>query len=219
MAVLMRAQQTRDVGGYRKCTRKDLVNPAVRLLQGDQVSEQTTIEFQPFPKIARWSRDIVVSEKIDGTNAGIFISDDLETMKVASRTRWIVPGDDNHGFATWAYEFRDELRELGPGMHWGEWYGKGIQRNYGLTEKRFALFNVARWTEARPACCHVVPTLYRGPMDEQAIFDALTSLANNGSVAAPGFMNPEGIVIWHNAAQQLFKKTLTRDEEPKGMRK
>ena len=77
-------------------------------------------EFIAFPKIARWSREITISEKIDGTNAGVFISDDLETMKFASRTRWIVPGDDNHGFAAWAHEHRDELRELGPGMHWGE---------------------------------------------------------------------------------------------------
>jgi hypothetical protein len=63
-------------------------------------------------------------------------------------------------------EHRDDLLTLGPGRHFGEWWGAGIQRRYGLTEKRFSLFNVTRWGEARPACCHVVPTLYRGPFSD-----------------------------------------------------
>ena len=33
-------------------------------------------EFQPFPKIPRLSREIVITEKIDGTNAQILITDD-----------------------------------------------------------------------------------------------------------------------------------------------
>lgn len=39
-----------------------------------------------------------------------------------------------------------------------------------------------------------------------------------GSVAAPGFMKPEGIVIFHVQGNFGLKKTLEKDEVPKGMR-
>ena len=37
----------------------------------------------------------------------------------------------------------------------------------------------------------------------------------NGSYASPGFMSPEGIVIYHTQANFLFKKTFTKDAEGK----
>lgn len=177
----------------------------------------TIIEFPPMPKIARLSRNCVVTEKIDGTNASIYISDTGEFL-VGSRTRWITPQDDNHGFARWAYEYRSDLMNLGPGHHFGEWWGLGIQRGYGLKEKRFSLFNTARWSDAsiRPACCSVVPVLYEGIFDTQAIWIALDVLRAGGSIAAPNFMKPEGVVIYHEAARQYFKKTIEKDESPKG---
>lgn len=173
-------------------------------------------EFQPFPKIARLSREIIITEKIDGTNASIWIGEDGE-MRCGSRTRWITPTDDNFGFAAWAHEHADELRQLGPGHHFGEWWGAGIQRRYGLTERRFSLFNTARWGDPaqRPACCHVVPVLYQGVFTTQAVADALDSLAHHGSEAAPGFMRPEGVIVYHVAAGVGFKKALEKDDEPK----
>jgi hypothetical protein len=39
-----------------------------------------------------------------------------------------------------------------------------------------------------------------------------------GSKAAPGFMKPEGIVVFHVAGNVGFKKTIEKDEEPKGAR-
>lgn len=87
------------------------------------------IAFQPFAKIASLNREVIATEKIDGTNALIHIADDFETMKVGSRTRWITPGDDHFGFATWVEANRAELLRLGPGQHYGEWWGAGIQRN------------------------------------------------------------------------------------------
>lgn len=181
-----------------------------------------TIEhlFQAFDKIARLNRDVVITEKIDGTNGLIYIADDFETMKVGSRSRWITPEQDNFGFARWAEERRDELvKGLGPGYHYGEWWGAGIQRRYGLTEKRFSLFNVARWgsDSPRPQCCHVVPTIAEGKFTSALVDAAVARLRDHGSVAAPGFMKPEGIVIFHKAAQVLFKVTLEKDEEPKGI--
>jgi len=173
------------------------------------------MEFISFPKVARLSREIVVTEKIDGTNACIAIDED-GNMKFGSRTRWITPQDDNYGFAAWAEKNRDELLTLGPGRHFGEWWGAGIQRSYGLSEKRFSLFNIERWGDSRPACCHVVPILYKGPFGEGAIMDALKALELDGSAAVPGFMRPEGVMIWHSAGRIMFKKTIDKDSEPKG---
>ena len=177
------------------------------------------MDFNQFPKIARLSREIVITEKIDGTNAQIFITEDNE-IHFGSRTRWITPQDDNFGFAKWGLDHQDELRELGPGRHFGEWWGQGIQRKYGLSERRFSLFNVSRWnTENIPKCCRVVPTLYKGPFSEEEIMGCLAILKHMGSKAEPGWMNPEGIVIYHTAAGIYLKKTLENDEEPKSRRK
>lgn len=171
-------------------------------------------DFIDFPKMPRLSREIIITEKLDGTNAQVFIGED-GSIRAGSRTRWITPEDDNFGFAAWVRDNADSLRELGPGRHFGEWWGAGIQRRYGLTEKRFSLFNVGRWSETRPACCHVVPTLYRGPFDTAAVDQVLEVLRLDGSVAAPGFMKPEGVIVFHVAGNFGFKKTLERDELPK----
>ena len=98
------------------------------------------------------------------------------------------------------------------------WWGSGIQRGYGLLkgEKRWSLFNVKRWAENRPACCHVVPELWRGIFDTFHIEMALSGLKNLGSQAAPGFMKPEGVVVYHVAGNIMFKKTIEKDDEPKG---
>ncbi len=172
--------------------------------------------FEPFQKIARLSRDCVITEKLDGTNASVYIGED-GTFLAGSRTRWITPEDDNFGFARWANEHRDELLLLGHGHHFGEWWGAGVQRGYGLKEKRFSLFNTHRWSDpaTRPACCSVVPVVYSGPFTTFYATEALLRLEKEGSLAAPGFMDPEGIIVYHEAAKQLFKKTIKGDEEGK----
>jgi hypothetical protein len=173
-------------------------------------------DFEGFQKIARFYRHVVITEKIDGTNAQIFVGED-GTVRAGSRTRWITPDDDNYGFARWVAEHADDLRNLGPGRHFGEWWGRGIQRNYSQPGKRFSLFNVARWGDERPACCDVVPTLFSGTFTTGCVPSALAQLRKGGSVAAPGFTRPEGIVIWHDASRQLFKVTLEKDEAPKSV--
>jgi hypothetical protein len=175
------------------------------------------IDFVEFPKMARLTREIIITEKIDGTNAQICITEDGEFL-VGSRTRWITPEDDNHGFAKWAHKNKDELLKLGVGHHFGEWWGQGIQRGYGLKEKRFSLFNVERWSDdaVRPKCCHVVPLLWRGIIDLNVVDNLLDGMREGGSVAAPGFMNPEGVVVFHVAANHGFKKTLDNNDGHKG---
>jgi hypothetical protein len=177
----------------------------------------TDIPFEPFAKIYRWSREIIITEKIDGTNSQVYVGEDGE-VRAGSRNRWLTPDDDNFGLSAWARDHAEELRGLGPGRHFGEWWGQGIQRGYGLAERRFSLFNVSRWGESRPACCHVVPVIRRGILTDGEVQAALDRLRVGGSLAAPGFMRPEGIVIFHTASGYLFKKTLERDEEPKGKR-
>jgi hypothetical protein len=179
--------------------------------------------FEGFPSIARLSREIVVTEKIDGTNAQICI-DDAGAVRAGSRNRWIdLDGGEHFGFGSWVKAHRDELiAGLGVGRHFGEWWGKGVnRRGYGIEPKRFSLFNVSRWqgstgraTEGAappPACCDAVPVLYQGPFDTAAIDIVLAALAAGGSVAAPGFAQPEGIVVFHAKSGVYFKKTIGDD--------
>jgi hypothetical protein len=213
-------------------------------------------EFKPFPKMPRLSRECIITEKIDGTNASILITEIAEeragmipvhkevaiigrlAIYVGSRTRWITPDDDNFGFAAWVFKNAEAIANLGVGHHFGEWWGSGIQRGYGLTngEKRFSLFNVARWTlhgtepqqiptadprimkmqDVLPACCGLVPVLYQGMFDTEIAEDMIWRLRVEGSKAAPGYKNPEGIVVFHVAGNFGFKKTIEKDEEPKG---
>ncbi len=167
--------------------------------------------FVPFPKIPRLKGGVIVTEKIDGTNALVHVSAD-GVVRAGSRSRWITPEDDNYGFARFVAE-HPELVELGPGYHYGEWWGSGIQRGYGLTggEKRFSLFNTSRWNNNHqpPACCSVVPTLGGGEWSEIEVFTS--RLMTNGSVAAPGFMRPEGVVVYHPQSRSSFKIILSGD--------
>ena len=221
----------------------------------------TKMNFREFTKIPRLRRECVVTEKIDGTNASVFIEqraalqyEDIDNpsmpwlskdtngcvVAVGSRTRWILPGKtDNYGFAGWVHAHLEELvTKLGPGHHFGEWWGSGCQRAYGLAkgEKRFSLFNTSRWTsefnnidlqkwseEDRTKstrcieipCCYVTPVLARGVFSTVTVEDILFALALNGSYAAPGFMKPEGVVVYHTASEQYFKQTIVADETPK----
>ena len=201
------------------------------------------MKFTEFPKMPRSSREIVITEKIDGTNASIFIQNlDLEdlssneeiiavkegfSMRAGSRTRWITPQDDNYGFANWVKQNSDELFKLGEGHHFGEWWGSGIQIGYGLPkgEKRFSLFNTSRWVkenpsekqEIVPSIVNIVPELYRGSFNTTHIDFVLKSLELEGSKAAPGFMKPEGIIVYHLAGNVGFKKTIKKDEIPKSL--
>lgn len=178
------------------------------------------IDFVEFNKIPRLSRMCTITEKLDGTNAQIKITEDGQFL-IGSRSRWITPEDDNYGFARWAMENKDELLKLGVGSHFGEWWGQGIQRNYSQTKKIFSLFNTKKWTNdsIRPICCGVVPILYEGIFSSEACEKVIQDLSLFGSFAAKGFMKPEGIIIYHHAANIYFKKTLDKDEEYKGKQK
>lgn len=175
--------------------------------------------FVGWPKIARLFRECVITEKIDGTNAAVGILEDGR-IYAQSRKRIITPDSDNFGFATWVAENAGTLLDdLGPGLHFGEWWGRGIQRGYGLDERRFSLFNTTRWSDAEfyTPNLSMVPVLYSGQFSTFAVEEAIHDLVMEGSAAAIGWGNPEGVVVYHVAANQSFKVTIENDEAPKGV--
>ena len=207
--------------------------------------------FEAYPTVARLRRDCTITEKIDGTNAQVFIQTEADYVdagpeagpsvsrmdvngetfyvQAGSRKRWLTYTADNFGFAKWVCDHTlDLVRVLGVGRHYGEWWGQGIQRKYGLDHKRFSLFNTGKWQEYKPAssgdinvfdtrdmapeCCHVVPVLYKGTFYDDDIETAAGLLSNRGSFAAPDWDGqPEGIMIWHHAARVQMKWTFGGD--------
>jgi hypothetical protein len=204
-------------------------------------------EFRKYPSIPRYRKDIHITEKIDGTNATIVITDEAtptpgtvvhnalgkpQFVYAQSRTRFVSREQDNHGFASWVFDNAEELADLlGEGYHYGEWWGSGINRDYGLKngEKHFSLFNPDRYDYLkRPNYANslltTVPVLYRGPAympympansdTRDAVEYTMQLLRRTGSWAlgAEGYYNPEGVVVYHTAARQLFKVTYEYDE-------
>jgi hypothetical protein len=55
-----------------------------------------------------------------------------------------------------------------------------------------------------------------GPFEQEYIDSEVAGLLAVGSVAAPGFKDPEGVVVYHTAANLYFKVTCKNDEKPKG---
>lgn len=194
------------------------------------------LTFEPFPKIGRLRRSCTITEKLDGTNAQL-VFDACGNMLVGSRKREIFPegtvldqptpcgitkykkGTDNFAFAQWAYFNRDVLFEfLGEGRHYGEWYGRGIQRGYCMERKEFALFNTARFGPGRQEIpdhlqsvgLTVVPVLYEGEFNSDTIEDVMCELKGNSYI--DGYNDPEGIIIYHHGTRTYSKVTYDFDD-------
>ena len=190
------------------------------------------IQHPKYPKIPRlekllWS----ITEKIDGTNGIIQITPRIScppelgvavahvsfptetwdrhyAILAGSRSRWLQPGKttDNYGFAAWVQENAEQLVHLlGEGTHYGEWWGKGIQRGYDQQEKRFSLFSPwvypdipeAGHPDAGGCIISKVPLLdtWAGMVPNFAVENTVSRLRRGGSCAAPDFSNPEGLVL------------------------
>lgn len=178
-------------------------------------------EFQKFNEIVRLNTNVVITEKIHGTNAQISVQEyapEKHSVRAGSRERWVTPEDDNYGFARKIYDNQDEvIKALGVGRHFGEWYGSGINSGYNLKEKRFALFNSYRWAPAKeqgllPSWIDVVPVLYQGAFKDGIIQEVMTRLKLEGSAISKGFMKPEGIVIRFDRNGAMFKHVFDAEE-------
>jgi len=146
------------------------------------------LEFQEFPKIPRLRRDCIITEKLDGTNAAIRIVENAKpddpnrlalldglAIYAQSRSRFVTTGADNYGFAKWVQDNAPSLIALGPGTHFGEWWGQGIQRGYNKKAKTFSLFNTDRWGSVNlPPGVSCVPVLYTGVFCDEAVAFALS---------------------------------------------
>ena len=180
-----------------------------------------TTMFTPMPKIPRFNREVIITEKIDGTNAAVLVHHDGLVQACSKNLILEDHLPDNHGFRAWVREHADELRELGPGLHRGEWWGVGIGKRYPGLPKRFSLFNVSRWgnqihgAKPPPACVGVVPVLGVCEfMNTPRVLGIVHTLRGLGSTAAPGH-KAEGVVIYHTASGALFKVTCEKDDEHK----
>lgn len=196
------------------------------------------MEFKAFPDIKKLSSaQFSITQKIHGTNAHVLIiplPDNVEETEdwmrngnynsievngkhfaifAGSRTRYIVPGDDNYGFAAFVYANKQEfIEKLGPGRHDGEWAGLGINSGEGLATKTFVLFDFWKYPPERPLPpqCTVVPVLYAGKFDLAEVDKAMEDLKTNGSKLCPGFMRPEGVVVQINGVR--YKKVFDAEE-------
>ncbi|MFG3343344.1 RNA ligase family protein [Glycomyces sp. NPDC048151] len=204
-------------------------------------------EHRKWPKTPRLTTPFVITEKIDGTNACVAISRidhggevtaaDLDfdnhpgvrvvfgsgaavwAVRAASRTRWIEPGQkDNFGFAQWVHENAEALTALGPGRHYGEWFGRGIQRGYGMDIRCLALFD-EQWRNALPyglpENVGVVPRIATAAGHElsKRVAWALDHLDRDGSyVGEPGAV-AEGVVVASMNSNPIRFKALADEPE------
>lgn len=191
-----------------------LQNPEVRTINDT---------FIPYGKTPRLFRNATITEKLDGTNGGIIIGRD-GTVQAQSRNRFIVRGrkTDNYGFAGWVEDNATLLAELlGPGRHFGEWWGHGIGRGYGKApgERFFSLFDTHKFRDAPLGLVEglgYVPIMWTGTFSTEHVQYAINTLVEEGSIAAPGYMNPEGVITYHSAIGQKFKTLIESDHKAKG---
>jgi len=176
-------------------------------------------EFRSFKSIESFYGPCTIWEKIDGSNAQIYIyeEDGRTEVKAGSRNKWITVDDDNFGFAKWVDSNKQALIDIfGVGRFYGEWMGGSIQRKYGFKEKRFVVFHHEQ-VEGKVLLQDMIlcPVLYKGDYREGIVQEIMDKLKSGGSYLAPGFMNPEGIVIRFNRNGAVFKKVFKESFVPR----
>lgn len=189
-----------------------------------------TDNFPVWPKIPRLhAMAFRLTEKIDGTNARLYIrttkdhgtaattSDGERHLISGSRSRIISLSSDNFGFARWVEGNKDVIAQHLPvGDYYGEWWGFGIQRGYGMKRKVFSIFNFPGQDDGQGSNTKIndalwdinlraVPTLgdkvEGNDLDTElwklkAVMSPQTTHVDTiGSFAAPGYDKPEGIVM------------------------
>lgn len=171
--------------------------------------------------IARVTGDEGPREFLNSSGSTV-VNGEMYVLWAQSRKRIIMPGDDNFGFALWVNQNAENLvKVLGEGRHFGEWWGSGIQGGYGLPkgERRFSLFNVKRWEHTLDwnkghellSDLYMVPILDRSVFSTERAKELVHELRYTGSWASPGFMKPEGVVVFHTASQTPYKTFLEGD--------
>ena len=169
--------------------------------------------FKPWGKIGREDALFVtLTEKMNGTSVCVIVGSDSEVLGSQSRNRLLTVDKDHYGFAKWVEENKGCLSGLGPGHHFGEWAGLGIEKNpHNLLKKEFFLFDTRTWDDAsKPDCCSVVPVLYEGLLSK-GIINAELDRLKEASVINPEVTH-EGVIAYYHNFQQYKKYTI---KEPK----
>lgn len=109
---------------------------------------------EPLPRIT-----VRAKVKLDGTNGAIHALpvEVAPGFAAQSRTRLLVPDDDNYGFAAWAHgaaaDFCAGLHaRLGRAVVYGEWCGRGIQKRTAISRVERNVFAVFAIQLGDPAC-------------------------------------------------------------------
>ncbi len=188
-------------------------------------------DFKKFPKISRLQSPVIITEKIDGTNGLIYIGPEGDVY-AGSRNRWLSIEDDNYGFARWVDLHSTVLRDtLDVGWHYGEWFGQGIARGYGLDHKRFYLFAVDRYPDLRDnndlvlpggTQLGVVPVMMRSVQFDPLLHiqECINKFADTAELG-PGrsninnFPRPEGFCIFFEHNHMILKVVLDKHDEKK----
>ncbi len=145
------------------------------------------LEFQKWPEIPSFEDEkYFITEKIDGIRGCIVVTADYGVF-ARDKSGIITVANDNFGFAQWVKNNLPELLKLGAGCHYGEWWGFGIKRGYGLLERRFSLFSW--WLPITLKCCHKVPLLPTEDIEEAK------KILRRGSLLTGGNQTAEGMVI------------------------
>lgn len=200
------------------------------------------MEFKAFPKIPRVDKlNITITRKYDGTNAQILIgyescgcwamnevdcegpicvndNTDLDLgIKAGSRNRWLEPENDNYGFCKWVYDNSQELIAfLGPGRHYGEWCGPGINSGEGFTEKTLVLFDQYRYDRTKlPKNVIIAASISLINLNNliQGRLDILKTILESTDQLKGNQAGIEGVVI--NVAGSLFKHVYREEDIPK----
>lgn len=164
-------------------------------------------DHQMFPKIPRLQKvNVVITEKLDGTNAVIWLSPDKSEMKVGSRNRWVGDSklEDNSGFYQFCQENKEYLMRLHPGFNYGEFMGPKIQGNrYELEKKELYLFDTRRAGEFEDTnTIKVVPHLMTTPLDD--LPEHLSKYNNMKSTLNPK-ANAEGVMLYFTELNKYIK--------------
>ena len=188
--------------------------------------------YPKYPKTHRLENiNCIISEKVDGTNGLIHGIYDSKTesfkVKFGSRTRYLNPevkDGDNFGFASFYLPYKKLFKKLFNSLReehsdlcdikiYGEWFGKGIQRGYGLENKYFMPFNkyYAAFLQQGSIPNIIEPYIFcECKYNIQESLDAMSLLRANGSYLIPGYDNPEGIIINFRDLDIRFKETINK---------
>jgi len=106
---------------------------------------------EPLPRVTYRAK-----VKVDGTNGAIHALPTAPGFAAQSRTRILVPDDDNYGFAAWAHgaaaSFCAGLHaRLGRAVVYGEWCGRGIQKRTAVSRVERNVFAVFAMQLGDPA--------------------------------------------------------------------